>query len=93
MAEHPRIGDRVSGRRPLSSPVSPTTPGPAGAGNVEYEERFGHVFLICATGLSGEDMLAALRERLSNDPCAERAVATAELLTITTLRARKLAGA
>ena len=38
------------------------------AGNVAYEERFGHVFLICATGLSGEEMLTALRSRLGNDP-------------------------
>jgi len=63
------------------------------AGNVEYEERFGHVFLICATGLSGADMLAALRERLKNDPGTERDVTARELLKITVLRARKLAGA
>jgi 2-oxo-4-hydroxy-4-carboxy-5-ureidoimidazoline decarboxylase len=63
------------------------------AGNVEYEERFGHVFLICATGLSGAEMLCSLRERLTNDPLAERSVATAELLKITVLRARKLVAA
>ncbi len=49
------------------------------------------MFLICASGLSGEQMLAALRERLSHDPAAERAVAAGELLKITMLRARKLA--
>jgi 2-oxo-4-hydroxy-4-carboxy-5-ureidoimidazoline decarboxylase len=63
------------------------------AGNAQYEERFGHVFLICATGLSGADMLAALRERLDNDPRTERSVATRELRSITVLRARKLVGA
>ena len=47
------------------------------------------MFLICATGLSGSQMLAALRERLSNDPDTERAVATAELRKITVLRVRK----
>jgi 2-oxo-4-hydroxy-4-carboxy-5-ureidoimidazoline decarboxylase len=61
------------------------------AGNVAYEEQFGHVFLICASGLSGAQMLAALRERLSHDPGPERAVAAHELLKITVLRARKLA--
>jgi 2-oxo-4-hydroxy-4-carboxy-5-ureidoimidazoline decarboxylase len=49
-----------------------------------------YVFLICASGLSGEQMLAALRERLSHDPGPERAVAAQELLKITVLRARKL---
>jgi 2-oxo-4-hydroxy-4-carboxy-5-ureidoimidazoline decarboxylase len=48
------------------------------------------VFLICASGLSGEQMLAALRERLSHDLGAERAVATRELLKIAAPRARKL---
>jgi hydroxyisourate hydrolase len=48
------------------------------------------VFLICASGLSGEQMLAALRERMSHTPEAERAVAARELQKITVLRARKL---
>jgi len=62
------------------------------AGNAEYEERFGHVYLICATGLSGEQMLEALRGRLSNTADAERVVATAELRKITLLRVRKALG-
>jgi 2-oxo-4-hydroxy-4-carboxy-5-ureidoimidazoline decarboxylase len=59
------------------------------AGNAAYEERFGHVFLICATGLSGSQLLAALGQRLKNDETAERVVATAELRKITLLRVRK----
>jgi 2-oxo-4-hydroxy-4-carboxy-5-ureidoimidazoline decarboxylase len=62
------------------------------AGNAAYEERFGHVFLICATGLSGEQMLAALRQRLENDEASERVVATTELRKITALRVRKALG-
>ena len=94
MAGHPRIGDRATGASATEqSGVTDESRASLVAGNVEYEERFGHVFLICATGLSGEDMLAALRERLNNDPQAERSVATRELLSITALRARKLAGA
>ena len=90
MAAHPRIGDRVSGQSATEqSGVSATSRDALAAANAEYEERFGHVFLICATGLSGEQMLAALRERLKNDPYTERAVATAELRKITVLRARK----
>jgi 2-oxo-4-hydroxy-4-carboxy-5-ureidoimidazoline decarboxylase len=94
MAEHPRIGDRASGQSAAEQAgVTDDSRAMLVAGNVEYEERFGHVFLICATGLSGQEMLGSLRERLKNDPCAERSVATRELLKITVLRARKLAGA
>lgn len=93
MAEHPRIGARVSGQSAAEqSGVADSSRAALVAGNLEYEERFGHVFLICATGLSGEEMLAALRERLENDPHTERKVATAELRKITVLRARKALG-
>jgi OHCU decarboxylase len=54
--------------------------------NAEYDERFGHVFLICATGLSAEAMLAALRERLGNAADVEFGIATAEQRKITRLR-------
>ena len=92
MAEHPRIGDRVTGTSAAEqSGVTDASRAALVDGNVAYEERFGHVFLICASGLSGEQMLAALRERLSHDPGTERAVAAGELLKITVLRARKLA--
>jgi 2-oxo-4-hydroxy-4-carboxy-5-ureidoimidazoline decarboxylase len=92
MAGHPRIGDRVTGTSATEqSGVTDASRGALVAGNVAYEERFGHVFLICAPGLSGDQMLAALRERLSHDPGPERAVAAHELLKITVLRARKLA--
>lgn len=94
MAGHPRIGERATGASAVEqSGVTDDSRALLVAGNVEYEERFGHVFLICATGLNGQDMLAALRERLKNDRHAERSVATRELLAITALRARKLVGA
>ncbi len=94
MREHPRIGARAAGQSAAEqSGVADSSREALLAGNREYEERFGHVFLICATGLSGEEMLAALRERLENDPYTERKVATAELRKITVLRARKALGA
>jgi 2-oxo-4-hydroxy-4-carboxy-5-ureidoimidazoline decarboxylase len=94
MGGHPRIGDRATGASAVEqSGVTDDSRALLVAGNVKYEERFGHVFLICATGLSGQDMLAALRERLRNDPQAERSVARRELLSITALRARKLVSA
>ena len=91
MSEHPRIGARAGGQSAAEQSGVGTASRPAlAAGNLRYEERFGHVFLICAAGLSGEQLLAALQHRLTNDPATERTVATAELRKITVLRARKV---
>lgn len=54
--------------------------------NLAYQERFGHVFLICATGLSAEQMRDAARQRLGNPPEAEREIVRAELAKINRLR-------
>lgn len=90
MDAHPRIGARVSGQSAAEqSGVADDSRAALQAGNAAYEERFGHVFLICATGLSGEQMLASLRQRLANDETSERLAATAELRKITVLRVRK----
>ncbi|WP_326596005.1 2-oxo-4-hydroxy-4-carboxy-5-ureidoimidazoline decarboxylase [Streptomyces sp. NBC_01803] len=61
--------------------------------NLAYQERFGHVFLIRATGLSGERMLAALRARMDNPPDAEREIVRVELGKINRLRLTRLAEA
>lgn len=91
MAAHPRIADRVTGASAAEQAgVTDSSRAALAVANRDYEERFGHVFLICATGLSGADMLASARARLANSPAAERAVATRELLKITLLRAGKL---
>ena len=93
VAGHPRIGARAAGQSAAEqSGVADSSRAALAAGNREYEDHFGHVFLIAAAGLSGEEMLAALRERLANDPLTERRVATTELRKITVLRARKALG-
>lgn len=90
MNGHPRIGDRVSGTFAVEqSGVADASRAALAAGNREYEDRFGHVFLICATGLSGDQMLAALRERLTHNEQEERAVVFTELRAITRLRVSK----
>jgi len=90
MDAHPRIGARVSGPSAAEqSGVADDSRAALQAGNAAYEERFGHVFLICATGLSGEQMLAALRQRLANDETSERLVATADFRKNTVLPVRK----
>lgn len=95
--DHPRIGDHtVSGwSRAEQAGAAGTGEDVAtglAEGNRAYEDRFGHVFLICATGLTGEQMLAALRYRLGNDEPEERRIVTDELRKITRLRMRKLLG-
>jgi 2-oxo-4-hydroxy-4-carboxy-5-ureidoimidazoline decarboxylase len=59
--------------------------------NLEYQERFGHVFLICATGLTGEQMRDALRTRLGNPPEREQENVRNELVKINRIRLARLA--
>ncbi|MEV0229027.1 2-oxo-4-hydroxy-4-carboxy-5-ureidoimidazoline decarboxylase [Nonomuraea sp. NPDC050786] len=97
LAAHPRIGERAAGggreaswSRQEQSGVSDDVRQALAEGNRAYEERFGHVYLICATGLSGAQLLDRLRERLGNDEESERAVVRDELAAITRLRLGKL---
>lgn len=97
LAAHPRIGERAAGSGTEAAWSHAEQAGAAPsedlvAGNVAYEERFGHVFLICATGLTGEEMLTALRTRLANDPADERDVVREELRKIVELRLGKAFG-
>ena len=59
-------------------------------GNAEYEQRFGHTFILYASGRSADDMLAALRTRLHNDAGTELAITAGELRKITLSRLEKL---
>ena len=60
--------------------------------NHTYEQKFGYIFIICATGKTSEEMLSALRKRLDNDPATELPIAAAEQSKITELRLKKLIG-
>lgn len=59
-------------------------------GNRAYEARFGHIYLVCASGKSGEELLAILTQRLGNEPETELRVAAEEQRKITRLRLEKL---
>lgn len=93
-AHHPRIGERAEGwargEQSGMAGASTRTSKALADGNRAYERRFGHVFLICATGKSAAGMLADLERRMSNDPAAELRVAAAEQAKITRLRLEKL---
>lgn len=99
LGAHPRIGERAGGdgreaawSRQEQAGVEDQVREALAEGNREYEARFGHVYLVCATGLSGGQMLGRLRERLGNDEEAERKVVRDELAKITRLRLVKLLG-
>jgi 2-oxo-4-hydroxy-4-carboxy-5-ureidoimidazoline decarboxylase len=97
---HPRIGDRPSDDSTESawSRQEQASVGVSGLetqqalheGNMAYEKRFGHVFLIRAAGRSAEEMLSELRRRLNNDEITERAEVTEQLAQITRLRLERL---
>ena len=89
LAAHPRIGERAVGwSRDEQAGV---TPGDELVdANRAYEERFGRVFLICATGLSTDEILASARQRLDNDDETEAAIVQDELRKIALLRLRKV---
>jgi OHCU decarboxylase len=100
---HPKIGERKaaqsvstqtrewSGQEQAGvSNASQQTITSLAALNRAYEEKFGFIFIICATGKSPDEMLSALRERLDNEADAELKIAAAEQNKITGLRLKKL---
>ena len=103
-SHHPKIGDRDAlarrfGRTAhLSEQEQRGVEGASAdlldqlaAANRAYEDRFGHIFIVCATGRSAPEMLALLRARLPNDPETEIRIAAEEQAKITELRLRGLA--
>lgn len=97
-SHHPAIGDRASakkggweaGEQSGAADADSDMTAELAAANDLYRERFGYVFLICATGRSADEMLGQLRERLGNDPQQELANAVREQSKITRLRLQKL---
>ena len=103
MGHHPRIGDvsRLREKYKATGAWSEQEQrGMDGAGedviqaladgNRAYEERFGFIFLVCATGKSAAQMLGLLRERMNNPPDQELRVAAGEQAKITRIRLEKL---
>lgn len=102
-ATHPRIGERsgisgeggragkwAAGEQRSVERADRDVRNALEAVNYEYEERFGHIYIVCATGKTAEEMLGLARERLHNDPDEELKVAAGEQRKITRLRLDKL---
>jgi OHCU decarboxylase len=100
---HPKIGEKKSagkvsaqasqwsGQEQAGVNTAPTETTTALATlNYAYEQKFGFIFIICASGKSSGEMLAALRERIEHEPGVELPIAAAEQSKITELRLKKL---
>jgi 2-oxo-4-hydroxy-4-carboxy-5-ureidoimidazoline decarboxylase len=101
---HPRIGDVNTLRARFAATAAWASREQAGVdgaaesvlndlarGNRQYEERFGYIFIVCATGKTAEEMLEMLRQRLDNNPEAEIKLAAGEQMKITRIRLEKIA--
>jgi OHCU decarboxylase len=104
-SHHPRIGERKSalpqsergsawaaGEQSAMERADDDVRAALAAANREYEQRFGYIYIVFATGKSAEEMLALARSRLRNDPDVELRVAAEEQRKITRLRLEKLLG-
>ena len=102
-ASHPKIGERKAARAQAAQAAAWSAQEQAGTraaeqatldalaeANRAYEEKFGRIFIVCATGLTAAQVLAALRARLPNDPGTELRNAADEQRKITRLRLEKL---
>jgi len=99
-ASHPRIGQRQLNSSPQAGTWSAqeqrgvaeaedSVKAALALGNQKYEERFGRIFIVCATGKSAAEMLAILQRRLQNDNAAELSEAAEQLRQITHIRLKK----
>ena len=93
-SHHPRIGAQVTGKEAAeqagAQSASSSTKAELADVNRAYEEKFGHIYIVCATGKSAEEMLSIARARLHNAPDAELKTAAEEQRKIMQLRLRKL---
>ncbi len=102
-SHHPRIGESRAaalqgdlaagwskGEQASAAPTGNTIDEQLADINRRYEERFGYIYIVCATGKSAQELLEIAKDRISNDRETELRVAAEEQRKITQLRIRKL---
>lgn len=102
-SHHPRIGDTeslkkrfastaewASGEQSSVNQASDSTIQRLAEGNTKYADKFGYIFIVCATGRSADEMLSELETRLENDPATEIKIAADQQVQITKIRLGKL---
>ncbi|MFI5778797.1 2-oxo-4-hydroxy-4-carboxy-5-ureidoimidazoline decarboxylase [Nocardia sp. NPDC051570] len=96
LAEHPRIGAATAPGSQTAREQSGVDAADAAlaerliAGNLAYEAKFDHIYLVCAAGRGGRELLADLTARLDNDPAAEILVTRRELAAIARKRLERM---
>ena len=101
-SSHPRIGEKKAPVSAMAQSAAWSSQEQSGVAqsaedvqqrlkeaNEEYEQRFGRIYIVCATGKSAEEMLAILFRRLQNDEASELREAAEQQRQITQLRLRK----
>ncbi|HKY97624.1 MAG TPA: 2-oxo-4-hydroxy-4-carboxy-5-ureidoimidazoline decarboxylase [Gemmatimonadaceae bacterium] len=96
-SHHPRIGDRstkgwAAGEQQGAQNAAVTIQDELARINREYEDRFGHIYIVCATGKTADEMLAIAKSRMSNDRESELRAAAEEQRKIMQIRLEKLTG-
>lgn len=104
-SHHPRIGQRASDRPQGEQgarwseveqqgvhAASDDTRTELAKVNRAYEQRFGFIYIVCATGKSADEMLAIADRRMHHDLGQEITVAAGEQHAITQRRLAKLVG-
>jgi OHCU decarboxylase len=100
-SHHPQIGEKpatgsasarqwAEGEQAAARGASAEVKARLARANRAYVEKFGYIFIICATGKSLEGMLALLNQRLQNDPASELSIAAEQQRQITRIRLEKL---
>lgn len=102
-SHHPRIGGKDALREKFAATRAWAKGEQSGAaaaddavldalasGNAAYEKRFGHIFIVCATGKTAAEMLDLLKSRLPHDAGTELRLAAGEQNKITKIRLEKL---
>lgn len=100
---HPKIGEQNAANQASGTSLSWSRTEQKGVANASagtmellqqlnqrYEQKFGFIYIVCATGKSSEELLKILQERLANEPETELRIAAAEQALITQLRLNKL---
>ena len=100
-SHHPQIGDKpaggsesarqwAAGEQAGARNAADDVKARLARANRAYFEKFGYIYIVCATGKSADQMLALLGQRLQNDPASELPIAAEQHRLITRLRLQKL---
>ena len=100
-SHHPQIGEKAAtgstsarqwatGEQSGARSATETVKSKLAEGNRSYYEKFGYIYIVCASGKSAEEMLALLEQRYQNDPARELPIAAEQQRQITRLRLAKL---